>query len=108
MNIADSLRAITLYPINPLTTENIAEECGLAASDAVTAAVRSSKPYKRAKAKVYMYLAEAPNVSEAGASYSFTDAERDLFRKMAQALLDEVGEEDESTVDSVGWIGEDF
>lgn len=108
MTIADSLKAISLYPINPLTCQNIAEECGLYAADDATADVRASIPYKRAKAKVYMYLAEAPNVSEAGANYSFTDAEREASKKKAQALLDEAGAEDESAVDAVGWIGEDF
>lgn len=108
MKIADSLRAINLYPINPLTVANIAEECGLTACDEITASVRASISYKRAKAKVYQYLAEAPNVSEAGANYSFTDAEREAFRRNAQRLLDEIGEEEEDLIGDVGWIGEDL
>lgn len=107
MTIADSLRAISLYPINPLTVENIAEECGLDANAPADAVVRTSIPYRRARAKVYQYLAEAPNVSEAGANYSFSDAERENFKRKAQSILDEVGDS-ESAVDVVGYIGEDF
>ena len=108
MKIADSLRAINLYPINPLTVENIAEECGLNAREEITASVRASNSYKRAKAKVYQYLAEAPQVTEAGATYNFTDAEREAFRRKAQTLLDEAGAEDADAGIEVGYLGEDW
>lgn len=107
MTIFDTLRALSLYPINPLTVQNIAEECGLSADDDASAEVRASDAYKKAQAHVYMYLAEAPNVTEAGASYSFTDAERDAFRRKAATLLDAIGETLGGDLEC-GWIAEDF
>lgn len=109
MNTIEALRTISLYPINPATAERIAMECGLDPQTTVTKEVLQSGPYKKATAKVYQYLAEAPAVNEGGATYSFTDKERDAFRKKASDLLDEVGEETEDgNVIEVGWIDEEM
>lgn len=107
MTISESLRAISLYPINPLTAENIADECGLYGDDTISPEVRNTKAYKKAKAKVYLYLAEAPAVSQAGATYSFTDAEREAFRRKAAQLLEEIDEASEGGI-VCGYLSEDF
>ena len=109
MTISESLKAINLYPINKLTLDNIAEECELCGSDPASAEVRASKAYKRAQAKVYRYLATAPAVTESGAQYSFTDAERDRFNRIADDLMEEAGIEDDPGANGeVGYIGEDW
>jgi len=107
MLISEALRAISLYPMNPLTIANIAEECGLVPSETLDAETRSSSAFKKAQAKVYQYLAESPSVSQAGATYNFTEADRDAFRRKAGVLLEEAGVDSEQGFE-VGYFGEDF
>jgi len=109
MKVIEALRAISLYPINPRTAELIAAESGLNAQEEATESILRGKAYKKAKAKVYQYLAEAPAVNEGGATYSFTDEERKAFRAKANALLEEAeAEEDDGTTIEVGWIGDEL
>lgn len=103
MLISDTLRAISLYPINPLTVQNIMSECDLLDED-INNNIRKSSGYRRAVAKVYQYLADAPNVSEAGANYSFSQSERDNMRRKADEILAEIGDKK----GDYGYIGEDF
>lgn len=109
MKVIEALRAISLYPINPKTAELIAAESGLDYQEEATVGVLAGSAYKKAKAKVYQYLAEAPAVNEGGATYSFTDEERKAFRSKADALLAEAGEEEsDGTTIEVGWIGDEL
>lgn len=107
MTILESLKSLSGYPLSRLSVENIAEELGLSADGEVTAEVRSSAAFKRAKARVYLLLAEAPDVSQGGITYSFSDEDKKLFRQQAQALLEEVGD-DSPVGDDYGWMGEDL
>lgn len=106
MNIIQSLRSISLYPINPATVENIVEECELDGEADATTDVRKSVGYRRAKALVFQYLADAPQVTEAGATYNFTDAQRENYRLRASQLFNEIGEEVPEI--ECGYYGEDF
>lgn len=105
MNILESLKSLSGYPIPRLSLENIAEECGLSASDDATADVRATKPFKRAKARVYILLSEAPDVSQGGITYSFSDEDKKRFRTQAQDLLGEIGDD---MSDNYGWQGENL
>lgn len=73
----------------------------------MSAAIAMSIPYKRALAKVYLFLAEAPNVSEGGAYYTILDGTKKDLRRKAAALLEEIGEVNEGGVEC-GYFGEDF
>lgn len=106
MTINESLFTLSTYPINPLTIANIVEGLGLDGNESATLAVRNTSAYKRAQAKVYLFLADAPNVTEAGASYSFTEEQRKAFRVKAGDILGKLGEDDETL--QCGYIGEDF
>ena len=108
MNILESLKNLSGYPIPRLSLENIAEECGLTASDENTAEKRAEKPFKRAKAQVYILLSEAPDVSQGGITYHFSDEDKKRFRMQAQALLEEIGDDTSAMGDSYGWMGEDL
>jgi hypothetical protein len=107
MNVLQSLQSTNLYPIPQPTIERIAVEVGLDAEATMSAAIATSKPYKGALAKVYLFLAEAPNVTEANATYSFSEDDRKAFRRKAAALLEEIGEVNEGGVEC-GYFGEDF
>lgn len=108
MTILESLKSLSGYPIPQLSLENIVEECGLSVDDTATSALRETKPYKRAKARVYILLSEAPDVSQGGISYSFSDEDKKRFRMQAESLLDEIGDDLSALGDDYGWMGEDL
>lgn len=107
MTIIDSLQAISLYPITRSALLSIAIECNLDGQDTMTTELYNHKDYKRAKAKVYKLLSEAPDVTEAGATYGFTDTERKAFERKANELLNQVGDMADCNAD-YGYFGEDF
>lgn len=106
LTVIDALKAVNLYPLPTPTAIAIALESGLDYQQQATQEVISSKAYKHAKAKVLQWLAGAPNVTEAGATYSFTDAERADFRKQATLLLADANAD--NLTQPVGYVGEDF
>lgn len=108
MTILESLKSLSGYPLSRLSLTNVAEETGLTADGEATKDVRSSAAFKRAKAKVYLLLAEAPDVSQGGITYSFSDEDKKQFRMQAQALMEEVGDDTSAVGDNYGWMGEDL
>jgi hypothetical protein len=86
--IVDNLKALTAYPIPMQTLVTIAEGRGLSPYDNVF----NIAEYTLATADVYMWLSNAPNVSQGGQSYSFTDEQRKHFRQQATAIYNEAGE----------------
>ena len=108
MTILESLKSLSGYPLSRLSLTDIAEEQGLGVDAEDTNEVRTGKAYKRAKARVYMMLAQAPDVSQGGITYSFSDEDKKLFRTQAIALLDEVGDGSSLLGDNYGWMGEDL
>ncbi len=108
MNVLQSLRSLSSYPIPSATIEDIADGVGLAIDTDMTQEVRSGKAFKRAKAQVYAFLSEAPNVSQGGISYSFSEEERSRFRTKANAILQELGDEGSEAGVVFGYVGEDL
>lgn len=107
MNVAQSLRSISAYPIPPATLQDIAEGVGLTADTELTAELRRSKEFRRAQARTYIFLSEAPNVTQNNVSFSFSDDERRRLRTRGEALLDEIGDSTDSGV-TYGYKGEDL
>lgn len=87
--IVETLRALTAYPIPMQTLVSIAEGRGLSPHDITDNTLGN---YRKAEADVYMWLSNAPDVSQGGQSYSFTDEQRKHFRQQAMVIYDEVGE----------------
>lgn len=108
MTIQQSLKSLTAYPIPPTTLQDIAEGCGLSLDSELTPEMRGSKEIKRAKAHTYIYLITAPNISQNGVSFSFTAEERKQFKKLAVALLKEIGDDISSLGVQYGYVGENF
>lgn len=104
--VIDALASISAYPVPLATLEDAAGENGLDGAVEATEDVRRSAAFKRAKARIYRFLAEAPNVSQGGISYSFTATEKDMFRKQANDLLADADGDDDGGC--YGWMGEDF
>lgn len=107
MNVAQSLRSISAYPIPPATLQDIAEGVGLTADTELTQEVRKSREFRRAQAQTYIWLSEAPNVTQNNVSFSFSEDERRRLRTRGEAILDEMGESAENGV-TYGYKGEDL
>lgn len=108
MTTLQSLKSITAYPIPTATLQDIAEGCGLQADAELDTEARATAEFKRAKARVCIYLITAPNVSQNGVSFSFTSEERKCFRKIAKDLLTEIGDDTPGLGVAYGYKGEDF
>lgn len=107
MNVAQSLRSISAYPIPSATLQDIAEGVGLSADVELTQEVRKSREFRRAQAQTYIWLSEAPNVTQNNVSFNFSEDERKRLRTRGEAILDEMGESAENGV-TYGYQGEEL
>ena len=108
MTILQSLKSLNGYPLQHDALVGVCLESGLNSSEMATSSRLCSKAYKRAKARVYLLLSQAPDVSQGGITYSFSDEDKKNFRTQAQALLEEVGDDASAMGDNYGWMGEDL
>ena len=92
--VLESLRGISSYPIPLRTLDETAERRGVKLTDAATQKVLNSRGYNLCKADLLLWLALAPNVTQGGQSYSFTDEQRMRFRNAAKALYKEFKDEE--------------
>jgi hypothetical protein len=86
--VLESLKSISSYPIPQRTIEEISVKRNLTLNDTVSQNILKSTNYMLAKADLLMWLSLAPNVSQGGQNYSFTDQQRLLFRQRANAIYD--------------------
>lgn len=93
MTVLDSLRSISGYPLSASALEMAAISRGLDIREEVTKDVAASDAYRLAKADVLMMLADAPDVTQEGISYSFTDEQRNSFRMSASVIYGECGDD---------------
>ena len=107
MTILESLRSLSGYPIPIITIEDITDSVGLYAGNEITPELRNSTEFKRAQAKVYMWLSSAPNVSQNGISYNFSEDERKHFKALAESTYTEVYGNG-LMVNNFGYKGEDL
>lgn len=90
MTVRESLQSITNYPIPDAFLESIGEEVGIEIDEELTDA--DAIPLNRVRARAYLFLAMAPNVSEGGVSISFTAAEKNYFLSLARRYAELAGE----------------
>lgn len=88
--VSESLKSINAYPIPQETIKEIAERRGIYVSSEIT---QEDRRFKLAKADVLLWLSLAPNVSQDGISYSFTDEDKRNFRIQARDMYNDCGEE---------------
>lgn len=106
--IFQSLKNISNYPIPSTVIEETAEDYGLDAQQESTADIRKGRCYMLAKARIFDFLADAPNVSQSGITYTFSESERKSFRTKAESIRDNLGETDISDNNNYGYQGENF
>jgi hypothetical protein len=108
MKVSKALMSISNYPIPMPVIENIMDTEGLdAEEDETSVEMRQSDAFKKCTAAVYLFLADAPNVTQGGISYSFSEEERKRFAKMAAGIKAELGDQNDAEIE-VGYFGEDF
>lgn len=108
MTILNALRRINAYPIPLGELDTIALSRGLDTDGEADRETLHSTGYRLATADVLIWLSEAPNVSQDGISYSFTDEQRKRFKARALAIMEACGEADEAKLGGVnfGYKGE--
>ncbi|MCQ2058675.1 MAG: hypothetical protein MJY71_02460 [Bacteroidaceae bacterium] len=84
--ILEALQGINAYPIPFRTLAECAEARGLSLNDIATQEVLSGRDYNLAKADLLLWLSDAPNVSQGGQSYTFSDEQRTQLRSRAKSL----------------------
>ncbi len=93
MTTLEALKGINSYPIPLRTLQEVAERRGLNLEAGATIEVIQSKDYKLAYADLLMWLSFAPQVTQGGQSYAFTDEQRLQFRNRASEIYEECEEE---------------
>lgn len=94
MTINEALRSINAYPIPDRTIIEVCERRGLDPCGEAGFSVLDSDDFKLAKADLLLWLSYAPNVSQGGQSYTFSDEQRKEMRAESAGLLDELGEDE--------------
>lgn len=104
--VFESLKSLSGYPVPQSALIRITVGRGLAISAEATASVLRSQSYRLAEADLMKWLAKAPNVSQGGVSYSFSESEREQFKAEAEAIYEESGEGQPSS--QYGYQGENL
>ena len=106
MNVAQSLRSLSAYPIPQATLQDIAEGVGLATDAKLTPELRAGSDFRAAQARIYLFLSEAPNVTQNGISFSFSDDERRRLRGRGLSILEDLGVDTADSGVEYGYQGE--
>lgn len=91
MTIAEALKSMNAYPVPTRTVEEICLRRGLDPCSRITSFVYKSADFGLARADMLIWLSEAPDVSQGGQSYGFTDEQRMRLRSRAQELYGFLG-----------------
>ena len=93
--ILEALKGISSYPIPFRTLVETAEGRGLSLADEATAEVLAGKAFRLATADLLLWLSLAPNISQGGQSYSFSEDQRQQMRNRSNAIAEELEPEAE-------------
>ena len=94
MTIREYLLSLSAYPIPMRTIEATCVKRGLSV-EGEAEEYAGMDAFRLAMADIYVWLYFAPNVGQGGQSYSFTDSQREWWKKQALAIYEALGEEDE-------------
>lgn len=102
----EALKGVSAYPVPLRTLVETAELRGLSLTSEATQEVMQGRAYRLAYADLLLWLSLAPNITQGGQSFSFTDEQRRQMRNEAQALYDELEEETAVTKPIYGYKGD--
>lgn len=103
--VLESLKGINAYPIPLRTLVDTAEYRGLDVTAEASREVMQTAAYKLAQADLLLWLALAPEVTQGGQSYGFTDEQRVQFRSRANQLYGECQEASDKPKSIYGYKG---
>lgn len=103
--ILESLKSVSAYPVPLRTLVETGERRGLSLNAEATQEELRGKAYRLAVADLLLWLSLAPNVSQGGQSYSFSEEQRKALRNQANGIYDELGEETSSAQPTYGYKG---
>lgn len=106
--ISELLRSVNSYPIPANIILEAGIKYGLDIEADATPEILQSNEYNLAKADMYKYLAGAPNISQNGISFTFTDEQRNYFLSIASSIRGEWGVTDLVNGQGYGYMGEDL
>ena len=106
MTVRESLLATSNYPIPDAFLESIGEVVGIEIDEELTDTDAVS--LNRLRARTYIFLATAPNVSEGGVSISYTAAEKKYFLSLAKQYAELAGETGLFPGPAYGYKGQDI
>ena len=90
--IEQALRGISMYPLPSATLDGVCIRRGLSRDAEATADVIRGNAFRLAEADILTWLAAAPNVSQGGQNYTFSDEQRKAYRARAAAIFEELGD----------------
>ena len=102
----EALKGVSAYPVPLRTLVETAELRGISLNSEATQEVMQGRAYRLAYADLLLWLSLAPNITQGGQSFSFTDEQRRQMRNEAQALYDELEEETAVTKPIYGYKGD--
>lgn len=108
MTIYEALKGINAYPVPKNTMQAICLRRGLLLEDDADGGLMRQDAYQLATADLLLWLSDAPNVSQGGQDYSFTEEAREEMRRRAYALYSLHGRADDPRGDkpTFGYKGE--
>ena len=91
--ILEALKGVNSYPVPLRTLTEIAERRGVTLEGSTTMEILKGKAFNLCRADILLWLSYAPDITQGGQSYSFTDEQRTDLRNLAQQLYEEFEEE---------------
>ncbi len=91
--ILDSLKTLNRYPVPSPFLESTLIRYGVDGGEALTADIINGAAYNLVKADVFVWLSDAPDISQGGQTYGFTDEQRVRLRNEAYAIYREYGKD---------------
>lgn len=99
----DALLGVTGYPIPRRSVEAVALRRGLDLDSSASQGVMISREFRLCEADLLMWLFRAPNVSQGGQSYNFTDEQRKDFRRRAMGIYNSLGDTGDATGSGIAY-----
>lgn len=86
----DALKSINAYPVPLRTIMETAERRALSITAEAAQEVLQSKAFRLAKADLLLWLSLAPDITQGGQSFGFTDEQRKQMRREAQSIYEQL------------------
>lgn len=98
-SVLENLKSVSMYPIPIRTLNETIERRGLRQEEEATQEVMRGAKYNLALADILIWLSLAPDISQGGQSFSFTDEQRIQFRNRANKLKQQYQSAAEAALD---------